>query len=321
MAVEFPRFLQTKQYSAKLLRDVFLDAPVQNGVLGAGDLMVTQRGAGANMSVDVAAGSGWVKGTSSARQGLYNLYNDATVNVTLTAANATNPRVDQIILRVYDSTDGGSAQDIGALEVVTGTATAGATLNNRTGVGALPAHSIVIADVLVPAAAASVTNANIRDRRAWARGAYGRLMRTQNAAAGSNYTTTSSVYAAIDATNLSPRIECSGAPLKLCLRGQISHTTTNSWVAFNVTIDGTMVDGLAANAPLWFSALPAAGFAQNFNMEWEIIPTAGSHIIAPQFATAGATGTLIVNATTPVLFTWEELPTRQNTANNTVTTG
>lgn len=139
MAVEFPRFLQTKTYSAKLLRDVFLDAPIQNGVVNTGDLMVTQRAAGANMSVDVAAGSAWVKGTSSARQGIYNVYNDATVNLALVSANPTNPRVDQIILRVYDSSDGGSAQDLGAVEVVTGTATAGATLTNRNGAAVLPA--------------------------------------------------------------------------------------------------------------------------------------------------------------------------------------
>jgi hypothetical protein len=51
------------------------------------------------------------------------------------------------------------------LQVVAGVATVGATLDNRNNAGAAPANSILLADVLIPAASASVTTANIRDRR------------------------------------------------------------------------------------------------------------------------------------------------------------
>ena len=58
------------------------------------DLKVSQRGAGANMSVDVAEGSCLVTGTESTYQGLYHCENQGVQNVIITAANVTNARRD-----------------------------------------------------------------------------------------------------------------------------------------------------------------------------------------------------------------------------------
>jgi hypothetical protein len=160
VTVATPQFLQTKSYSAQALRQMFESIAVQEGIIAGGDYATTQRGAGANMSVDTAAGKAFVQGDTIVRQGLYQAVNDAVVNTAVAAAHATLPRLDQLVLRVYDSTVTGSS-DVAQLEMVAGTPTASASLANRLGAAALPASALRIADVLVPAAAASIVNANI----------------------------------------------------------------------------------------------------------------------------------------------------------------
>src|SRR3954451_814013 len=160
MALWTPEFLQTQKYSAARARLMMAQAGIiQEGIFDLGDFAVTQRGAGANMSVDIAAGSAWIKGDDTARQGHYHVVNDATVNVAIPAAHATLPRLDQVVLRIYDSTVIGGGKDGVFIEVVSGTATVGATLANRTGAAALPSSAIKLADVIVAAADASITNA------------------------------------------------------------------------------------------------------------------------------------------------------------------
>lgn len=163
--VAYPEFLQTRTYGADRLRYLNDRLPLLGEGCEGLDMLVSQRGAGANMSVDVAAGDAWIRGDSTTRQGLYHLVNDAVANTAVGAADPANPRLDQIIARINDTTILGGS-DVPTLEVVAGTATVGASLDNRVGAAALPASAILLADVLVGAAVASITNANIRDRRA-----------------------------------------------------------------------------------------------------------------------------------------------------------
>lgn len=166
MAILQPNWLQTGSYSAKKDRRVMSAAVVQEGIVRKGHYALAQRGAGANMSVDVAAGEAWVKGDSAIDQGYYHVVNDATVNVPLSAANASNPRIDAIVLAVNDSTEIGGA-DSYLLEAIAGTATAGATLANLKGAPAgvagpaISATKLLLGYVLVPAAATSVTTGNM----------------------------------------------------------------------------------------------------------------------------------------------------------------
>jgi hypothetical protein len=170
MTVLAPEFLQTTKYSAQRMRAMMAAGGlIQEGIVNFGDFKVSQRGAGANMSVDVAAGDAWVLGDNTARQGLYHVGNDAVVNVAVPAAHATLPRIDQVVLRVYDSTVIGGEKDLAVVEVVSGTATGGATLANLTGAAALPASAIRLAYVLVGAAVVKIETANLgnlRDPRA-----------------------------------------------------------------------------------------------------------------------------------------------------------
>jgi hypothetical protein len=79
----------------------------------------------------------------------------AAGTATVGAADATNPRVDTVVV---DTTSG-------AFSVIAGTATAGASLFNLQGKGAVPANRIVLAYVLVPATATNLTAANVADAR------------------------------------------------------------------------------------------------------------------------------------------------------------
>jgi len=207
MALWTPEFLQTKRYSAQRTRAMLQAMPLQEGVvpysLSAVPFKVSQRAAGANMTVDIAGGDAWVMGDSLARQGLYHVVNDATFNLAVPANASGNPRLDQVVLKVNDTMHGGVG-DTASLEIVQGTATGGATLDNRSGAAGLPNTAMRCADILVPASASSIVDANIRDRRQWALGA---RWFHQRPTSGATYSTTSLSYVAIDSTNLSRRVE------------------------------------------------------------------------------------------------------------------
>jgi len=132
---------------------------IGEGIVEAGDLAVSERASGANMSVDVAAGACWVAGDDDAdAQPTYRLRNDATVNVAISAADATNPRIDLVVARVYDSAFAG-VSDAGTIEVVTGTPAGSPSAPS------LPNNAVALAQVAVAAGASSVTTANITDVR------------------------------------------------------------------------------------------------------------------------------------------------------------
>lgn len=134
-----------------------------HGVVNSGDLAVTQNGT-PNMSVNVAAGGCFIRGTQSANQGCYHLFNDASVNVAISAADATNPRRDLVIAQVRDAFYSGSSKDA-RITVVTGTPAASPS---DPSLSSFP-NALVLARVAVAANATSVGTANITDLRTYAR--------------------------------------------------------------------------------------------------------------------------------------------------------
>jgi hypothetical protein len=166
------------------------------GTAGCTDLKVSAPGSG--MTVNVSAGAAYVCGTLGSgsgygmgtgyafptvtlnggslmtvaataiattqqltTQGTYYVYNDnsaGAVSLAIATANASNPRIDVVIAQVEDAAYSGANNDW-KLAVVTGTAAASPT------VPALPASSLVLAYVWIPAASSSVTAGNILDLR------------------------------------------------------------------------------------------------------------------------------------------------------------
>src|SRR5581483_7444458 len=92
-------------------------------------------------------------------QGVYYCYNDnstGNVSLAIAAANPSNPRIDLVIAQVQDAQYSGATNNW-QLAVVTGTAGASPA------VPALPANSLPLASVWVPAASTNVTAGNILD--------------------------------------------------------------------------------------------------------------------------------------------------------------
>lgn len=193
MTLRTPAFNDAKTYGFEYLRHLAETLLNSEGVANyATDFLVTNAATG--LRVDVAAGAAWVKGDSGTpglgiSQGLYSVVNDGAISnaVTLPAAHASNPRLDQIVLKVTDSVDLGTAGDVGTIESVTGTPTSGATLENRNGAAALPNDCLRLADVLVPAAATNLVAANVRDRRISASGQASRYIATAETQSGASY--------------------------------------------------------------------------------------------------------------------------------------
>lgn len=131
------------------------------GIKTSTDLAVAQRAAGANMSVDVAAGTAVIQDDHATGGGFYSYTLSATSNVApVTVADATNPRIDRVVVRVRDQALGDAANDA-AIVILAGTPTSGATLANLNGAAAVPGSSLLLANILIPAAGTSVTTANI----------------------------------------------------------------------------------------------------------------------------------------------------------------
>ena len=101
------------------------------------------------LAVNVAAGSAWING--------YRYENTDDLNLPLTTANGSNPRIDRIVVRLSQISR--SVQ----IAVVDGTpaATPVAPALTRTS----DIYELGIADVLVPTAATSIVSNNITDTR------------------------------------------------------------------------------------------------------------------------------------------------------------
>ncbi len=161
MTLLVPAWMQSQSYSAQQDRLVAL-AATRPGIVELGDLAVSPRAAGTNMSVDIAPGTVVIKGTDIANQGNYVCRSTAIENRTLAAApGAGQERRDVVYARVRDGTASGGADNDWILGVEPGVA---ATAPSP--IPTLPPSSIELARVTVFNGTASITGDLISDRRA-----------------------------------------------------------------------------------------------------------------------------------------------------------
>lgn len=161
---------------------------IGEGIVGANDLKVTERAAGVNLSVDVAAGACWVLGdTSAVSQPNYRCRSTGVVNLTITP-DASNPRKVLILAQVTDAGFAGATRkwELTALHGVP----AGSPVEPT-----VPDSAFVLALVDVTAGDTSIANSQITDRRTFAEIGSGNL------SAGAEAFPVGSVYVAVVATN------------------------------------------------------------------------------------------------------------------------
>jgi hypothetical protein len=163
MTLQRPLFMQAAggdtafSYAALATRQMYDIAYATEGVVSLG-LQVTQRGAGANMSVDVAAGSCVIFGDDVSGQGKYMCVNDAgALNVVVPAAPVSGTRIHRVVARIKDKLHNGTWTTYEwTIELLADTGS---------GTPALPASAISLARVTVVAGQVTVVTANITDDR------------------------------------------------------------------------------------------------------------------------------------------------------------
>lgn len=287
MALVDSLYVEDEDISGAELRALW--SSLAPGVWATGDLAVTS---GVGLSLDVAAGSALVPGRSGVvDQGNYRVRNDAVVNSGAfetggVPANGTaNPRVDQVIIRQFDDVYDNSGRRDPRLEIVPGVATAGATLDNRTGAVADAAITAMagsgwlrLYDYLVGAGAASINPLNIRDRRALVRGQ--RLVSDSNT--GFGLSTTEQAFGGIT-------FESNGRPALVGVNVQVQHAnnTTTAGALARLELDGVAIARPRDNNEFVYDA---RAFAYGgWSGQAVVTPAAGQHTLRVMLS-AGVAG-------------------------------
>ena len=152
-----PSWLQNGSHPAENDRLTTQALWATTGIIKSTSLAVTQNSP-VGMSVIIAEGWAAIVGTTQANMRTYVAYNDAATVVTITTANPTNPRIDLVCATVQDAYYTGAQNNV-IFQVVAGTPASSPVAPS------LPANSIALAEVDVPAGALSITSGDITDLR------------------------------------------------------------------------------------------------------------------------------------------------------------
>lgn len=344
MAVVNPgHVLENSVHSAEVARQhtaAMLGAPValltpavevvaaggSHGVVGYNDLKVSQNST-PNMTVQVAAGECFIRGTQQLDQGAYQLFNDAAATgLTISAAHATNPRRDLVVAEVVDQAYSGA--DEFRLRVITGTPAVSPSDP------AVPNNALVLARVQVDAAVTSIVDAKITDLRTFATAVggihRGKSTTRPNPALGVGqvqYDSDLGQYSYCSATPSTWKTLLTVGGLKTystTWSGTLGNGTltslyrqTDDWVEYVIKlIWGTTTSHAAANQTFTLPVTPHALWTVNFPVglaqahdaglnAWsgQVLIVSGSTIVTGGFQQF-ATGTSAGVATNTVPFTW-----------------
>lgn len=206
---------------------------------------VTQTGT-ASMTLNVNSGIAYVPGSEAGTQGLYCCTNDASDTVIIATAHGTLPRVDSVIVRVYDSAYSGALNQW-QIEALTGTAAASPVAPT------LPNNSIRLYNVSVGAAVTSISNANLADVREYVAAVGGIIVVKNQAERDALIATNGQAVIRLDSGVLEVRLSGVWHP-----RSQRAIVTSNQISTPPLNVLGTFVDFLSGSwAPITFNAPPS----------------------------------------------------------------
>lgn len=137
------------------------------GIVGVDDLLVEQQSV-ANMSVKVAVGRAFIKGSSG---NAYPVRNTASDDVTIGANSSGNPRIDAVVAYVdkdYDASDPGDGSGVIVVDTVEGTPGASPSAPDDSAIATAIGSGnpfIRLANVTVASGASAITDAEIDDTR------------------------------------------------------------------------------------------------------------------------------------------------------------
>lgn len=265
--LEPPLWQQANKYSARLDRQFIEDIFDIEGVIKptGGALLVTPRAAGANMSIDIAAGRAVIKGDDEANQGSYRVISTAVENRPVGAPPGSDSRIDLVVARVRDANVTGGVSSDWVIEIIPG------AVAPTPVAPAVPATAIPLAQILVAAGTLSIDGPKITDRRTAAgNAAYApigflgaRILKTSNALV-SNAAAAILVYSSAQFD--SSAFWSAGAPSRLTvpagLGGKYIVSARLTW-DFNST--GTRTLSIRKNGVTVDSdAKPAGGATRNY---------------------------------------------------------
>jgi hypothetical protein len=170
VTLQTPAYMQAISINAIDDRRVLFGLLEQTGVVTSGAMLCS---AGGLLTTNIAAGGVFILGSDISAQGLYHVFNDATVNVSHVAADATQ-RMDAVYVRVTDSQVLGSGTSQAIFGVVKGVPA------NYPNPEAIPASSEVLAYVQVPGSATVLNSGNYTDRRQFTTARGGTIITTSS---------------------------------------------------------------------------------------------------------------------------------------------
>jgi hypothetical protein len=286
--------------------------PLQNGVIGSGDLLVSAisiNNAGA-ITFSTAGGTAWIKNTAGV---LIRTAVAAQAGKVITPSSLPATGKYAVVGVEIDNT-GTLHIDVKGADTATQLNTGSLIASNTP---ATTSGRLRIADIAVfnssgtyqlgnnPSQSGS-QGVNWIDRRPWARGGL-----WQTTVTAGNYTTSGGL-AVIDSVRLSARMECTGALIRTRLTGVATHSVDGQWIDFALYEDGSAVSALRDEV----SGNSTSSATSPSLLEALVTPSVGSHLFQPAWGTGGATATLAAATTYGLQFVIEEI-VRQNSNNGT----
>lgn len=119
-------------------------------------------------------------------------------------------------------------------------------------------------------------------------------------ATGGNYTTTSTSFVDVDATNFNFSITTYGGDLWVGCNVIVTNGSL-TYTAVDVLLDGTLI-GNGANYGLGRVALAGATYHLPISFAIPIPVSAGAHTVKLQWSTTGGTSTMYASSTAPAIF-------------------